>query len=45
MSELLVTTHQHKRPMATGVQRASHVRAHKTKPRATTYKSNSRLTT
>lgn len=29
MSELLVTTHQHKRLMATGVQLASHARAHK----------------
>lgn len=29
MSELLVTTHQHKHPMATGMQLASHVRAQK----------------
>lgn len=44
-SDLLVTTHQRKCPMATGTQLAHHVRAHKRRPRATTYKSNSHLAT
>lgn len=38
MSELLVTTHQHRRAIATGVQLASHVSAHKRRPWAMTYK-------
>lgn len=41
MSELLVTTHQYKRPMAAGRQCAHCVHAHKAILKATAYDSNS----
>lgn len=45
MSDLLVTTHQHKRSMTTGVQLARRVHEHTTGPPAITFKSNSHLAT